>query len=123
MASRCARRHRQRIPLDGPRARSARAADCLAKTLWWLRLRLRLGAEDTICCAPRLQDFQRPLGEKLAFPFLVTNWVRQIIEQSEVRVHRLEVLWIALANVPVERTEHCCWRRNYRGLPGEHSGH
>jgi hypothetical protein len=49
---------------------------------------------------------ERALGETLLLHALVAHALTQLVDQTEVRVHRLEVARVGLAHVAVERAEH-----------------
>src|SRR5919201_339585 len=55
---------------------------------------------------PLFQGCQCPRGETFSLFALVPNVRRQLIDETEVRIHRLEVPRISLAQVAVEGAEH-----------------
>src|SRR4051812_67258 len=57
-----------------------------------------------------------PLGQQAPLR-LFLHLARQRGKQSEVRVHRLEVARIGVAEVPVQTAEHGGWRWDGRGTP------
>src|SRR5688500_17541576 len=48
------------------------------------------------------------------FLLLVSRDVGQWLDQSKVRVHRLEVAGVGFAHVAIKSAEHCRWRRDDR---------
>src|SRR3954470_23908868 len=65
---------------------------------------------------------ERTLSDLLALELLVLHSYREIIDETEVRVHRLEMLRIRLAQIPIQRTEHRRRRRNERFVSHQETG-
>src|ERR1041384_7927655 len=61
-----------------------------------------------------LHFLERAFGELFLLLLLVLETDAQLFDETEVRVHRLEVLGVRLAQIAIERAEHRRRRRNDR---------
>ena len=75
----------------------------------------------TIRVAPLVMSASARSASRSVLTRLSFTRSAEIVDQAEVRVHRLEVPRVGFAQVAVERAEHRRRRREHRVLAGEHA--